>query len=182
MLLHFFVRQGTPLGDRLFAVGDLLADIDLVHHLVPGGTVGKLFGEPADFVFDGDHPLIVTPVRSNQRPRPSSPRPRPQGTSTSCSLRKVHLRRPKLPGRSGGFIITSSASAAPRAHGQAPRLSLAPTVEGPRPLARGRGLIRTVVYLHPDERKALKLAAVEREVAASEIMREALRRYLKIPD
>jgi hypothetical protein len=61
-LLHFFVRQGTPLGDRLFTVGDLLADIDLVHHLVPGGAVGKLFGEPADFVLDGDHALIVTPV------------------------------------------------------------------------------------------------------------------------
>jgi len=45
-----------------------------------------------------------------------------------------------------------------------------------------RGLVRTVVYLHPDERKALKLAAVEREVAGSEIMREALRRFLGIED
>ena len=44
------------------------------------------------------------------------------------------------------------------------------------------GLIRTVVYLHPDERRALKLAAVEREQPASEIMREALRRLLGIED
>ena len=53
---------------------------------------------------------------------------------------------------------------------------------GGKTTVTARGLIRTVVYLHPDERKALKLAAVEREVAGSEIMREALRRYLKLPD
>ncbi|MCP3960795.1 MAG: ribbon-helix-helix protein, CopG family [bacterium] len=45
-----------------------------------------------------------------------------------------------------------------------------------------RGLIRTVVYLHQDERRALKLAAAERDVPASEIMREALRRHLGIED
>jgi hypothetical protein len=44
------------------------------------------------------------------------------------------------------------------------------------------GLIRTVVFLHPDERKALKMAAAERDVSASEIMREALRRFLGIED
>ena len=44
------------------------------------------------------------------------------------------------------------------------------------------GLIRTVVYLHPDERKALRLAVAEREQPASEIVREALRRYLGIED
>lgn len=57
--------------------------------------------------------------------------------------------------------------------------------EGPRggkTTVTKAGLIRTVVYLHRDERKALRLAAAEREVPASEIMREALRRYLKIPD
>ena len=53
---------------------------------------------------------------------------------------------------------------------------------GGKTTVTARGLVRTVVYLHPDERKALKLAAVEREVAASEIMRAALRRYLKIED
>jgi hypothetical protein len=53
---------------------------------------------------------------------------------------------------------------------------------GGKTTVTARGLIRTVVYLHPDERKALKLAAVEREVAASEIMREALRKYLKLED
>lgn len=44
------------------------------------------------------------------------------------------------------------------------------------------GLIRTVVYLHPDERRALRFAAAEREQAASEIVREALRAYLGIED
>jgi hypothetical protein len=53
---------------------------------------------------------------------------------------------------------------------------------GGKTTVTARGLVRTVVYLHPDERKALKMAAVEREVAASEIMREALRRFLKIED
>jgi hypothetical protein len=53
---------------------------------------------------------------------------------------------------------------------------------GGKTTVTARGLVRTVVYLHPDERKALKLAAVEREVAASEIMREALRRFLGIED
>ena len=57
--------------------------------------------------------------------------------------------------------------------------------EGPRggkTTVTKRGLIRTVVYLHQDERKALKLAAAERDVPASEIMREALRRHLGIED
>ena len=44
------------------------------------------------------------------------------------------------------------------------------------------GLIRTVVYLHADERRALRMAAAEREQPASEIMREALRLYLKLED
>lgn len=44
------------------------------------------------------------------------------------------------------------------------------------------GLIRTVIYLHPDERKALRLAVAEREQPASEIVREALRAYLSIED
>ncbi len=40
------------------------------------------------------------------------------------------------------------------------------------------GLIRTVVYRHHDERRALKLAAAERDVSGSDIMRETLREYL----
>ena len=57
--------------------------------------------------------------------------------------------------------------------------------EGPRggkTTVTKRGLIRTVVYLHPDERKALKLAAVEQECSGSDIMRAALREYLGIED
>jgi Ribbon-helix-helix protein, copG family len=42
------------------------------------------------------------------------------------------------------------------------------------------GLIRVVVYLDHDERRALKLAAVDREQSASEIVREALRAFLKV--
>lgn len=41
---------------------------------------------------------------------------------------------------------------------------------GGKTTGTARGLVRTVVYLHPDERKALKMAAVERKVAASEII------------
>ena len=44
------------------------------------------------------------------------------------------------------------------------------------------GLIRFVAYLHPDERQALRRAAFDREVSASEIVREALRAYLDIED
>ena len=44
------------------------------------------------------------------------------------------------------------------------------------------GLIRFVVYLHQDERQALRRAAFEREVSASEIVREALRAHLDIED
>lgn len=57
--------------------------------------------------------------------------------------------------------------------------------EGPRggkTTVTKSGLIRTVVYLHRDERRALKMAAAERDIAASEVMREALRAYLGIED
>lgn len=40
----------------------------------------------------------------------------------------------------------------------------------------------TVVYLHADERRALKMAAAERDCPASEIMQEALRAYLGLED
>ena len=44
------------------------------------------------------------------------------------------------------------------------------------------GLIRFVAYVHPDERQALRRAAFEREVSASEIVRKALRAYLDVED
>jgi hypothetical protein len=42
------------------------------------------------------------------------------------------------------------------------------------------GLIRVVIYLSPEERKALKQAALDHELPASEIVREALRTFLDI--
>lgn len=55
--------------------------------------------------------------------------------------------------------------------------------EGPRggkTTVTKSGLIRAVVYLHPDEREALRRAAFEEDRPASEIMREALRQHLGI--
>lgn len=55
------------------------------------------------------------------------------------------------------------------------------TRQGPRggktTVTKG-GLIRTVIYLDPEERRALKLAAVERDCPASEVARQALREHL----
>lgn len=42
------------------------------------------------------------------------------------------------------------------------------------------GRIRTVVFLDPDLKRALKVAAAEREQTASELVSEALRRYLDL--
>lgn len=42
------------------------------------------------------------------------------------------------------------------------------------------GLIRVVIYLSPEERKALKQAALDREMPASEVVREALREFLNL--
>lgn len=44
------------------------------------------------------------------------------------------------------------------------------------------GLIRAVVYLHPDEREALRRAAFEEDRPASEIMRQALRKHLGLEE
>jgi DNA-directed RNA polymerase sigma subunit (sigma70/sigma32) len=44
------------------------------------------------------------------------------------------------------------------------------------------GLIRETAYLHPDEEKALEDRAKKQRTSKSEIMRRALRLYLKIPD
>lgn len=45
---------------------------------------------------------------------------------------------------------------------------------------RKDGKVRTVVFLEPELRKALKVAAAERETSASELVAEALRRYLGV--
>jgi hypothetical protein len=42
------------------------------------------------------------------------------------------------------------------------------------------GLIRVVIYLSPEERRALKQAALDREMPASEVVRKALRTFLKV--
>lgn len=44
------------------------------------------------------------------------------------------------------------------------------------------GLRRVALYLNADEFKALRRAAFERERPMSEIMREALRHFLHLPD
>jgi hypothetical protein len=44
------------------------------------------------------------------------------------------------------------------------------------------GLIRVVIYLSPEERKALKQAALDREMPASEVVREAIRAHLGIEE
>ena len=55
--------------------------------------------------------------------------------------------------------------------------------EGPRggktTVTKG-GLFRTVIFLSPEERRALKQAALDREMPASEVVREALRAFLGI--
>jgi hypothetical protein len=53
--------------------------------------------------------------------------------------------------------------------------------EGRKP-ATGRGLVREVSYLHPDEAEALKKRADLKRVSKAEIIRRALRAYLDIED
>jgi hypothetical protein len=57
--------------------------------------------------------------------------------------------------------------------------------EGPRggktTVTKG-GLYRTVIFLSPEERRALKQAALDREMPASEVVREALRAFLNIKE
>jgi hypothetical protein len=57
--------------------------------------------------------------------------------------------------------------------------------EGPRggkTTVTKAGLYRTVIFLSPEERRALKQAALDRDLPASEIVRQALRAYLKIKE
>lgn len=54
-------------------------------------------------------------------------------------------------------------------------------VKGPRggtSTVNKSGMVRTVVFLDPEERRALKVAAAERESSGSEVMRQALRQFL----
>lgn len=55
--------------------------------------------------------------------------------------------------------------------------------EGPRggtsTVTKG-GLIRTVVFFSPEERRALKITAAERDTNVSELVREAVRGFLGI--
>lgn len=55
--------------------------------------------------------------------------------------------------------------------------------EGPRggtsTITKG-GLIRTVVFFSPAERRALKITAVERDTNVSELVRTSVRAYLAI--
>ena len=44
------------------------------------------------------------------------------------------------------------------------------------------GLIRTVVFLSPEERRALKIAAAERDCSGSDVIRAALRAQLGLGD
>ena len=44
------------------------------------------------------------------------------------------------------------------------------------------GLRRVALYLQPEEYKALRRAAFERELPMSEVMREALRAHLGVED
>lgn len=55
--------------------------------------------------------------------------------------------------------------------------------EGPRggtsTVTKG-GLVRTVVFFSPEERRALKIAAAERDTNVSELVRKAVRSHLEM--
>lgn len=40
------------------------------------------------------------------------------------------------------------------------------------------GKLRTVIFLEPEEKRALKVAAAERDCSASDLAQEAIRRFL----
>jgi hypothetical protein len=52
---------------------------------------------------------------------------------------------------------------------------------GPRG-GKTRGMVRSVVFLPSEVRRALKVAAAERELTASEVVTAALRAYLSLPE
>jgi hypothetical protein len=49
------VRDVAALGDRLLALLDLLADVDLVHHLFPGDVHRQRVSVLLNLLFDGGH-------------------------------------------------------------------------------------------------------------------------------
>jgi hypothetical protein len=64
-------------------------------------------------------------------------------------------------------------------------LSLVPNHEKPstpRKPFTGRGLVREVSYLHEDEARALEARAKKDRCSKAEVIRRALRGYLKIED
>lgn len=63
-------------------------------------------------------------------------------------------------------------------------LSMAESEEAPktRKPATGRGLMREISYLHPDEAEALAERARKERTSKAEVIRRALRAYLGIED
>lgn len=51
----------------------------------------------------------------------------------------------------------------------------------PRPTV-GRGLVREVSYLHPDEETALVNYAARKRISKAEVIRQALRAFLGVED
>ena len=52
----------------------------------------------------------------------------------------------------------------------------------PKKPATSRGLLRIVVYVHPDELEAVQSYAGKRGVSQGEAVRRALRKFFKLPD
>jgi hypothetical protein len=52
----------------------------------------------------------------------------------------------------------------------------------PKKPATGRGLLRLVCYVHPDEHAALEEYARRKHVSGAEVVRRALRSFLKVED
>lgn len=46
----------------------------------------------------------------------------------------------------------------------------------------GRGLLRIVAYIHPDEHEAMQAYAARRGVSQGEVVRRALRKFLGVED
>ena len=63
----------------------------------------------------------------------------------------------------------------------AKRAMKAPTKASTKP-ATGRGLLRIVAYIHPDEHEAMQAYAARRGVSQGEVVRRALRKFLGVED
>jgi hypothetical protein len=58
----------------------------------------------------------------------------------------------------------------------------APSPPTPKKAATGRGLLRIVAYVHADEHEALVEFARRQRVSQGEVVRRALRKFLRIAD